>query len=103
MIDKIWSDNIKGYKTDAVEGEYLKLRRFNLLIGANNSGKSRLLRALFSTELSKINIGLGREFQQSCRELGDLFDLISKGRTIYGFNCSNFMVLYDGGVEVLGR
>ncbi|WP_239986324.1 AAA family ATPase [Pseudomonas congelans] len=103
MIDKIWSDNIKGYKTDAVEGEYLKLRRFNLLIGSNNSGKSRLLRALFSTELSKINIGLGREFQQSCRELGGLFDLISKGRTIYGFNCSNFMVLYDGGCRSVGE
>ncbi|MEX5537566.1 AAA family ATPase [Pseudomonas syringae] len=103
MINKIWSDNIRGYKTDAVEGEYLKLRRFNLLIGSNNSGKSRLLRALFSTELNKINIGLGREFQQSCRELGALFDLISQGKTIYGFNCADFMVLYDGACRSVGE
>lgn len=103
MIDKIWSDDIKGYKTDAAEGEYLKLRRFNLLIGSNNSGKSRLLRSLFSSDLNKIHVGLGREFQQTCRELGELFDWVSKGKTIHGFNCANFMALYDGQCRSVGE
>ncbi|KTB86286.1 ATP synthase [Pseudomonas syringae pv. syringae PD2766] len=53
-----------------------------------------MLRALFSTDLNRVSVGLGREFQEACRELEGLFDLISKGEPIFGFNCATFMELY---------
>ena len=45
MLNKLWGD-IPDYTPP--EGQYLSLKKLNFLIGTNNSGKSRLLRLLFS-------------------------------------------------------
>lgn len=95
-ISKIWSSDIQGYITDTSEEKYLKLQKLNFLIGPNNSGKSRLLRSLFSTRIKNLRVGLCEDFQDSCRQLGGVFDVISKRQSILGFDCSKFMDIYDG-------
>jgi hypothetical protein len=102
LVDKIWSSDVLDYNTDPIEEKHLKLRRLNLLIGPNNSGKSRLLRLLFATPLKNISVGLGSEFHSACRSLGPLFDIFSKRETIFEFKCSEFMELYDGQCKATG-
>ncbi|WP_394780618.1 AAA family ATPase [Undibacterium sp.] len=51
MYTKIWSTKLPNYSTDAgdFEKKYINLKRLNLFIGTNNSGKSRFIRNLFSS------------------------------------------------------
>ncbi|MBX8468851.1 ATP-binding protein [Pseudomonas sp. RIT778] len=95
-ISKIWSSDIKGYRTDIEPEKHLRLQRMNFLIGPNNSGKSRLLRTLFSSPVKNLSIGLGWQFQEACHQLGEIFDIISRGGAIVGLSCSRFMELYSG-------
>lgn len=53
MLNKLWG-NISEYTPP--EGQYLSLKKLNFFIGTNNSGKSRLLRTLFSTPKSLLAI-----------------------------------------------
>jgi len=96
LINKIWSSDIKGYKTDTDNEKHLRLQKLNFLIGPNNSGKSRLLRTLFSTQDKNLSFGLGSDFQDACNELGDIFKVISKGKQVVDLNCSKFMEIYAG-------
>ncbi|MFZ6751575.1 ATP-dependent nuclease [Undibacterium sp. Ren11W] len=51
MHTKIWSSRLTDYqcKNDR-NHDYISTRKFNLFIGVNNSGKSRLIRTLFSSD-----------------------------------------------------
>lgn len=95
-ISKIWTERIRDYTTDSQDKEFLSLRKMNLLIGPNNSGKSRLLRSLFCSDLSDTSVGLGTEFRAACEKLTDIFNLITSNRYILKFNCEMFMSLYRG-------
>lgn len=95
-ISKIWTERIKDYKTDSQDQQFLSLKKMNLLIGPNNSGKSRLLRSLFSSSLPETSIGLGTEFRAACENLTDIFNLITNNRFILRFNCEIFMSIYRG-------
>ena len=51
MISKIWASTLDDYQAatkDDAGQNYIALKSLNLFIGANNTGKSRLLRKLFS-------------------------------------------------------
>ncbi|WP_336355395.1 AAA family ATPase [Pseudomonas granadensis] len=95
-INKIWSSDIKGYNADIADEKYLRLQKLNFLIGPNNSGKSRLLRTLFSTPVKNLSVGLGCDFQDACVKFGGVFELIARGGSIVGLNCNKFMELYSG-------
>ncbi len=95
-ISKIWTEHAKNYSTDADKREYLSLRKLNLLIGPNNSGKSRLLRSLFSSSLDKVSIGLGREFRSASENLGDLYKIIQSHQTMNNFTCEAFLAMCRG-------
>ncbi|MCD5973137.1 AAA family ATPase [Pseudomonas quasicaspiana] len=92
-ISKIWTEHARNYRTDADKQEYLKLRKLNLLIGPNNSGKSRLLRSLFSAPLEKVSIGLGSEFCSASENLGDIYETIKNHQKINDFTCASFLAL----------
>jgi hypothetical protein len=48
MFNKIWSTNLNEYEcSESNNCSYLSIKKFNLFIGVNNSGKSRLIRSLF--------------------------------------------------------
>lgn len=102
-LKKIWSTDIKGYQTDSADNA-IRLGKLNLFIGPNNSGKSRLLRTLFSTPDTKLSLGLGREFQEACKELDKIFTIMSRREAILGLDCEKFMNIFDGecaGTEVI--
>ncbi|AUG01469.1 hypothetical protein CXQ81_12925 [Pseudomonas sp. 09C 129] len=98
-ISKIWSNDIKGYNTDIADEKHLRLRKLNLLIGPNNSGKSRLLRTLFSTPIKSLRIGLGIELQDTFKNISSILRIIEKRETILGFDCNKFMEIYNENCE----
>lgn len=58
MISKIWSSVLVDYKSSESFNNqaYINLRRLNLVIGANNTGKSRLLRKIFLSAEGNLSI-----------------------------------------------
>lgn len=98
-INKIWSKDVKGYKTDSIDEEYLKIQKLNFLIGPNNSGKSRLLRTLFSAPAKNLSIGFGPDFQNACQKIPEIFAIIQRRHKIQGLDCNKFMDIYDGKCE----
>lgn len=95
-LDKIWSTDIKNYETDSYDDNHLKLRKLNLLIGPNNSGKSRLLRYLFATPDKNLKIGCGPAFREACKSIPEIFEIIEFRKQILGFDCNTFMEIYNG-------
>lgn len=95
-INKIWSKDINGYDTDSTDEKYLKLQKLNFLIGPNNSGKSRLLRTLFSTTTKNLSLGFGFDFQNACQKIPKIFAIIERRHNIMGFDCNKFMDIYNG-------
>lgn len=95
-LDKIWSTDIKNYETDSYDDNHLKLRKLNLLIGPNNSGKSRLLRYLFATPDKNLKIGCGAAFRKACKSIPEILEIIEFRKQILGFDCNAFMEIYNG-------
>jgi AAA15 family ATPase/GTPase len=95
-LDKIWSTDIKNYETDYNEQKHLKLKKLNLLIGPNNSGKSRLLRYLFATPNNNLKTACGATFREACDNIPEIFEVIKCRKQILGFDCNAFMEIYDG-------
>ncbi|MBK8454059.1 MAG: AAA family ATPase [Thiofilum sp.] len=53
MFSRIWSDQLVRYRVETSESQkipYLDTKKVNFFVGSNNSGKSRLIRHLFSVE-----------------------------------------------------
>lgn len=70
-IKKIWADGISEYSSESPANENLNLKRLNLLIGPNNSGKSRFLRRLFSAPIKSISICPDPQFNYLISSLND--------------------------------
>ena len=51
MFSRIWSTELTDYESETQEDgqSYLEIKKVNFFVGANNSGKSRLIRKLFSS------------------------------------------------------
>ncbi|WCP78958.1 ATP-binding protein [Vibrio harveyi] len=79
MLIKLWGD-IPEYTPS--EEQYLALKKLNFLIGTNNSGKSRLLRTLFSKPEESLSIAfdtfnLKEEYEKDIKLLKSLFQTAS--------------------------
>lgn len=95
-IEKIWATNVTGYSNVEPGEQSIRLEKINLLIGPNNSGKSRLLRFLFSSPKKNMKFGVGESLREVSDKLGDILGVIRKGHNILGFNCNNFLEIYNG-------
>lgn len=95
-IPKVWSSEVSEYQSDVSGDSYLKLKRFNLLIGPNNSGKSRLLRQLFSSPIDNLNVSLGGEFRYALESLGGIFKAVQADPNFGNFNCNGLLEIYEG-------
>lgn len=73
MISKIYFDqkSVEHYNFENDERSLSNINRLNIFIGANNSGKSRFLRTLFSDRNFKIKL-----FEDSFTEIAEVFKLI---------------------------
>lgn len=74
FIPKIWVSDLPEYSVDTPSGKGMRLDRLNLLVGPNNSGKSRFLRSLFSTPMPALSIGFGEEYRSLMSDLGGTLD-----------------------------
>lgn len=95
-IERIWSSNIAGYSNVEPGEQSIRLEKLNLLIGPNNSGKSRLLRFLFSSPKKNMSFGVGESLREVSNKLGDILGVIERGLNILDFNCQNFLEVNRG-------
>ncbi|WP_020558432.1 AAA family ATPase [Thiofilum flexile] len=65
MFSKIWSNALKGYASEPQESEYdyLEVKKVNFFVGANNSGKSRLIRELVKSKRENYTISSDAIFE----------------------------------------
>lgn len=96
QVQKIWSKNLVGYSNISPTEKSIKLRKLNLLVGPNNSGKSRLLRTLFSTKPEQLTVSVGDGVKHACRELGRIVNVIKGCNRILDLDCEEFMSIYNG-------
>lgn len=95
-IGKIWSTDVERYNIESGDEKHLRLRKLNFFIGPNNSGKSRLIRSLFSTKTKNLRIGLNESFRDIFHQLDEIFHIIARRESILSFNCKKFMDIYNG-------
>lgn len=96
QVQKIWSKHLTDYSNISPNEKWINLRKINLLVGPNNSGKSRLLRALFFTQPDKIKIGVGNAIQHACRELESVINTLRNCSQILDLDCKEFISIYNG-------
>lgn len=96
QVQKIWSNDLAGYSNISPNEKWIKLRKLNLLVGPNNSGKSRLLRTLFSTKPEKLIISIDSAVKNACRDLGKIINVINDCERILDFDCNEFNAIYKG-------
>lgn len=96
QVKKIWSENLIGYSNISPTENWINLRKLNLLVGPNNSGKSRLLRTLFSTQPEKLKVSISDAIKYACRELGKIINIMNDCPRILEFDCEEFKSIYNG-------
>ena len=92
MLNKLWGD-IPDYTPP--EGQYLSLKKLNFLIGTNNSGKSRLLRLLFSQPEANLvlhsdTLDFSGKYSEEVELLRGFFS--ARGASINGLSQNNLEV-----------
>lgn len=85
---RIWSENLSDYVTDdqSFEMSSIEVKKINLFVGINNSGKSRLIRKLFSTEKEKFLESISKQYNLKENEIKILIATIEKTDEIFSFN-----------------
>ncbi|MGF6595276.1 AAA family ATPase [Pseudomonas sp. 2835] len=95
-IGAVWSKKLKGYKSDADGHNQLRIARLTLLIGPNNSGKSRLLRTIFSSGNSDLYISLGEELIEGFERCKGFLDFLKSNPKITNFESWPFINMVRG-------
>jgi AAA15 family ATPase/GTPase len=91
MHDRIWSTKLNDYECPKTQDKsYLLAKKFNLFIGVNNSGKSRLLRTLFISDKNELEYS-SNETQKTINES------IVDGMREYS-KLSDFQMTSNGGI-----
>lgn len=88
-ISRIWSTN-STYNTTNTEDQSIKTTRLNLFIGPNNSGKSRLLRQLFSTSTENLRTAFDDELKNAADFRPEILSIIEDNDRIQSLNCCHF-------------
>lgn len=100
MINKIWSTKIKEYASSEknVENYYLNLKKLNLIIGANNTGKSRILRTLFSADHESLSISMIPESEVRSN-IASVLDFVNIDKDLPQIKGVNFINVFDGNLD----
>lgn len=93
-ISGIWSENLRNYHAEP--SLHLRTKRLNLLIGPNNSGKSRLLRTLSSTTEPKLSVAIS-DLSEAAKGLGGrVLETINSFDRIGSLNCEKLRAIISG-------
>ncbi|MFK3775314.1 AAA family ATPase [Pseudomonas sp. NPDC089406] len=87
-IQAIWSSKLDNFNAGP---NGIRSERLNLFIGPNNSGKSRLLRALFSSEKKELQVAAGRTLSTIAAELGDMLGFFENHTAIGPIVSADFL------------
>lgn len=96
-IDAIWSSKLSSYKSGESEASQISTGRINLFIGPNNSGKSRLLRALFSSNNEEIHVVIAKVLSETVCDL-KILDFIRSTPQINSFKSEPFLKAIQGNI-----
>uniref|UniRef100_A0A7C2BFY3 ATP-binding protein n=1 Tax=Pseudomonas graminis TaxID=158627 RepID=A0A7C2BFY3_9PSED len=94
-INSIWSSKLTKYKVEEADLQ-VHTGRFNLIIGPNNSGKSRLLRTLFTSNAPEMQIGFGTDLNERVQRLAALYQFMKIWSRIKEFDSEAFLALSNG-------
>lgn len=96
-IQRMWSINLAGYSSVNAGEKWMNFKKLNLIVGPNNSGKSRLLRTLFSSKNKDMSVGVGDVAQSVVSGIEDIMDVIKNCPAgIMEFDCIEFLRVCDG-------
>nr|WP_246024678.1 AAA family ATPase [Pseudomonas luteola] len=87
------------YSADVPGEPFIELKRLNLFIGPNNSGKSRLLRMLFSIPTKELKVGANREIKAALEALGSVFEVIKANPQIGNVHLRELINIYNGSCD----
>jgi len=93
---KIWTSNLTEYIPDTNDEPHIKIKKLNLLIGPNNSGKSRLLRTLFSQDIENLRISPNESLKAALDELGEIFEIVKNQPNCGLANLQDLIDIYKG-------
>ncbi|MEG5266832.1 AAA family ATPase [Pseudomonas sp. JDS28PS106] len=94
-INSIWSSKLTKYVIENSDSQ-IHTGRFNLLIGPNNSGKSRLLRTLFTSNQSEMQIAFGTDLEEALQGASAIKSFMIARPRISNFNSEAFIKLSQG-------
>ncbi|HIC8863240.1 TPA: AAA family ATPase [Aeromonas hydrophila] len=96
MLRKLWSKKLDNYVCNNDSYNYIECNRLNLLIGPNNSGKSRFARALITSNEDELLI----HDEDTARKLTDkykfILDLYQENIIEHGINGSTLQSFIKG-------
>jgi AAA15 family ATPase/GTPase len=103
MFSKIWSYCTQDYSADDKDYElyYINIRKLNLFIGANNSGKSRYLRGLFKSDETKLCVAENNFSVNLQKQISTLLNEVSKENIIFGFSMKDIHKLADSFIDTV--
>lgn len=84
MFSRIWSTELTDYVSETQEDgqSYLEIKKVNFFVGANNSGKSRLIRIIL--RFNHVNFLADTPFNK--KEIHDFFSYLDGEKSQYGSN-----------------
>ncbi|SEA59242.1 AAA domain-containing protein, putative AbiEii toxin, Type IV TA system [Thiothrix caldifontis] len=106
MISKVWLPNLDkyGYTSDKKINEkpYMEISKINLIIGANNSGKSRFLRELFKGSYSDFYIEDKDFIEKFADKISPVSDLILRrfSQSYLNITQNSFNLLSEHGKNI---
>ncbi|WP_027360546.1 AAA family ATPase [Desulforegula conservatrix] len=103
MISKIWYNELqKDYTTNEKSPDgipFINIGRLNLFIGANNSGKSRLLRILFGRNENEVSTANAVFSEKVLKGIGPLLKMLPKDKFITGLKGEELHAIVDCNIK----
>lgn len=96
MYKKIWSTKLKSYTCTENTYNYIECSKLNLLIGPNNSGKSRFARTLITSDDNELLIHDQETSYKLKEQYKFILDLFQKDVTVNGVNGSTLHSFIEG-------
>ncbi|WLD21902.1 AAA family ATPase [Aeromonas veronii] len=96
MYRKLWSKKLNNYVYNDDSYNYIECNRLNLLIGPNNSGKSRFARALITSDDDELLIYDEKTASQLINQYRFILDLYQDNIMEHGINGSTLQSFIKG-------
>lgn len=94
-FDKVWSSDIAGYSSDG-DPDFIESSRLTVFIGANNSGKSRLVRSIFSCAKETLKVSIPQVSDEIKFLFGNMINSFAEGADNTFFSSKTLLMVWRG-------